>query len=323
MHILIIVHNIAQNNDLAAMKTMKTIEKRKRRSEEYACDEERKVVATRAKLDAPYRWNQEISNGMRDDIGGEDFLSKIPPHVLLEFVRERSDTFGAFLNARNSRVYTPDITWIAETTAYQKHASLWLERKIDGIRKGLVPFKTLRDYRSRNLPLRTACIPFNPFRVPMDKVFSLPSGSYVFVKQVLCKYAKVYMSTSGYNEDGHVSLTIEQAWEIVAGPQLFFHTDMAGFNQRLRVWNATPCEPHTFQHALLRILEDCDTMTALPIDQNADPSLCLKLVCGICPDAYERSIQFHFSADCVQRYDAIIESCDFPAGVNTCIAGYL
>ena len=318
-----IVHFIAYNNDPAAMKTTRTIEKRKRRSEEYACDEERKVVSARAKLDVPYRWNQEISTGMRDDIDGEDFLSKIPPHVLLDFVRQSPSTFGRFLNARNAPTENRDMTWISETTAYKKQASLWIERKIHGIRKELIPFKILRDYRARNLSLRTTCVPFNPFRIKIDKVFSLPYGSYVFVKQVLCKYAKVYMATRSHDEEDHVSLTLDQAWEIIAGPQQLFNGDLLVLIERLRIWNDTPCGPHTFQNALLRILEDCDTMTLLPIDPNAYLGLCLNLVYGTNPDAYKRSIQFHFSSDCVQRYDAVLESCDFPAGVNTCISGYL
>ena len=250
---------------------------------------------------------------MRDDFDGEDFLSKIPPCVLVDFVRQRPSAFGSFLNGRNS-VDTPDMKWIAETMSYQKHSSLWLEGKIDCVRKGVLPFKTLRDYRTRNMPLAIAVVPSSPL------VRSLPYGSNVFVRQVLCQSSRVFLSK---NHDGeHPSLTIDQAWDIVAGKICIrghFTDIIDGFNR----WTETSFDPHTFQGALLRVLEDPDTRTLLPIVKSSETTFYLPLTRSACQEEYPRSIEFHFSSDCVQQYDALLEACKFPTGVNTCIARYL
>jgi hypothetical protein len=312
---------------------MKTIENRKRRSEDYACDEERKVAVTRAKLDVPFRWNHQISNGMSEDIDGEDFLSKIPPNVLLDFVRQRPSTFKKFLNTRNSSSYTPDETWMLETKAYQKHSNIWMEGKLDVIRKGVRPFKTLRDYRLRTLPLQITCLPSTPFFRFINKPVYLPYGSYVFVKQGFCQYATVYMSRKIHDED-YVSLTIDQAWGVVAGPQVTREqwaspSLFAERRELFNAWNETPCEPHMFQRALMRILEEYNPVLPfgdkyLPSGRICDGKFYLRLSCDeSSPRAYTRSIRFNISSDSVQQYDAIIESCGFPMGINTCIAGFL
>jgi hypothetical protein len=175
--------------------------------------------------------------------------------------------------------------------------------------------------------LGITCVPFNPFHSSINKVMYLPHGSYVSVKQVFCRHATVSISRWIHDED-YVPLTIEQAWYIVAGPQAFFHINDRF--DRFWIWNETPCEPHIFQRALLRILEDSHTKILLPIGENyllrnniRNRNFRLQLVCGIDADSYPRSIQFNFSSDTVQQYDAILESCQFPAGVNTCIVAYL
>jgi hypothetical protein len=289
---------------------METIEKRKRKTEEYACDEERKVGATRKKLKDAYRWNHDISNGIKKDCLEQDFLSKIPHSVLLDFVRKRSTDFGVFLNTRRTWLDS----WITETNAYQKHSDIWLERKLEHVRQGVIPFKTLRYYRERNIPLAVEIFPCNPHGLQLKRI-SLPYGSYAFVKQVFSRSLKLYIS----GNHGGSGISLADAWAIVAGPSLSSRNDRAVVEKRIREWDENPCDDRIFLHAFSRIVAHAEASTI----RTSNKTKFWTQIATTTPGEYCRSIRFYFGPDCVEQYDAIEECYHFPHELTTCITGYL
>jgi hypothetical protein len=257
-------------------------------------------------------------------------MSKVPMNVMHDFVRRHPSKFENFINSRNSTVYTPDISWISRTETHQKNSSAWLERKIQKTKRGLIPRETLRVYRRNHIPLDITVSPAT-HRWGVHRSVSLPDGSYVFVRQVLSHSAKVCLSISSADQkDDPTSLTIVDAWNIVAGPALTLadrrrcQGNYTDHYNKVNTWMGLTCEAQTFQLALSRILQDgVFTKGALPVVEGTySTKFTLRLYCEL--DSFHiRYIEFGFSSDIVQQYSVLSDFIKGPVEVYTCIAAYL
>jgi hypothetical protein len=293
-----------------------TIESRKRRTEDYACDSARKVQSTRKKCAGRY-WNRYITRNMRGTFKTDEFMSKIPAEVVREFIGQSYRGFEHFIFSRNSPDHIPDLEWISKTETYQKASAQWVEYQVRDTICRQRPLEILREYRHRHIPLQITVVPsYSPY-----KHISLPHGSNVFVNQVLSNSVKVDLSISDTetNKDPF-TLSLSDAWDLVAGPadawDLVCH------------WQNLVPRPHAFQHALSRILQDERTESTMHIrDRGCLPYL--RLDCVIDRDRkrespHNRAIEFHFaSSETFTKYMHVYDSIDVPVEVLTCIAGSL
>jgi hypothetical protein len=300
------------------------IETRKRRTENYACEISRKVQATRQKHSGQLYFNRTILGQMRSAFTSEEFVSKIPGDVVRAFIRQNQHGgFEHFLSSRNSRAHTPDLEWLSKTEAYKMASSWWVEHRVRDTIRRQIPVDTLREYRQRQVPLQIMAVPsMQKWRDHSEVEVTLPYGSNIFVNQVLSNSVRIALSISDTDTTKDpFTLSLSDAWDIVAGPPV------TSVYNRLEIrksddWLALPTDPDALQHALLRILQDDETKSTLPILGRGDSRLpCCQLVRE--GDGSKRSIEFRFEQRTLVTYRHVFNSIDFPAEIRTCIAGYL
>jgi hypothetical protein len=241
------------------------LEKRKRKTENYACDTPRKVQATREKC-AGLHWNQPIANLLKGTFETDEFISKIPSAVVCDFMGYNCGGFEHFMFSRNSPARAPDLEWLSTTETYQKASAHWREAQMHKTISRQISLDTLRAYRQRQIPLQTSIFPSNHTMLDSANNVSLPLGSNVFVSQVLSDSVRVELiisDTDTYKDP--FTLSLYDAWDIVAGPVV-------------EDWKHLPPKPQAFQHALSRILQDEGTKTKLKIQHGVKPSVQLEYI---------------------------------------------
>jgi hypothetical protein len=294
------------------------IEKRKRRTEDYACDQDRRVQAVRAKYGDGPIWNNNLKHHMTGTFNTAEFISKIPVDIMHEHVCAGYNGFNDFIFKRNYRGHTPDLDWISKTDTYKRASGLWIEREVQRAIDDLVPIQTLREYRLRDIPLAIVVRPMYPCISRPIKPVSLPYDHTVLVQQVFSKSACVRMiSTTDQKDNGDADMTLSDAWDIVAGPIWTRRT----YIESSKNWRERDM-PLNFQQAFSTIMLGAETQRKLKIIRRDDNTFSLRLAC-IQDGEGGRAIDFCFSSTTITQHSALVDSVDFPAGVHSCIAGYL
>jgi hypothetical protein len=253
---------------------------------------------------------------MRPAFTSEEFVSKIPGDVVRAFIRQNQHGgFEHFLSSRNSHAHTPDLEWLSKTEAYKMASSWWVEHRVRDTIRRQIPVDTLREYRHRQVPLQIMAVPsMQHYSYHSQVEVTLPYGSNIFVNQVLSNSVRIALSISATdtNKDPF-TLSLSDAWDIMAGPDVTV--------RKSDDWLDLPTGPDALQHALLRILQDDETKSTLPILGRGNSRLpCCQLACE---DGSKRAIEFRFEPETLVTYSHVFNSIDFPAEIRTCIAGYL
>jgi hypothetical protein len=317
--------------------TKTTSEKRKRRTEEFACNEDRTIQLVRAKFAKKDAFTRSIMERM--NLTSDGFLSQIPLHVMYDFVRS-GQRLEVFLFNRNAHGQNDDIPWLSPTTQYQEAVKTCLDHSIKAAVRRLEPLKTLREYRHARIPLTISAYParlFKGFARQVGKPLSLPAGSYVYVDQVLSNGASIRLSISSQQEDipdqQDNPNQLCRAWDLIAGTRVLRpeRNDPDTFDEiemRADDWMDVPsCDPETFQSALSCILKHWTTNSPFVLSRSGD-SCRLRLRASADEMCYRRvdfvrSIGFEFSSEIVKQTQKLSDSVHFPLEVHTCIAGYL
>jgi hypothetical protein len=314
-------------------------EKRKRQTEEYACDEDRTRRTTRMKSQKTLSVSTVLNEMFRYTISDE-FISQIPLKVLYDFVRS-SLSLKIFLCSRNySKTLKKDITWLSQTGQYKDAVAKCLDKNIERALRKQEPLKILRDYRGRKIPLSIYAYPssvftrlggtlHNDYRLHNDgKNVSLPLGCNLYVNQVFSSNKLKVRMTRDQMEEDRCLPSLEKAWDIVAGPGTIHHNDQTltvkEINNNVYEWMDGPHDTTDTILALSVILLDPSTEKMRPFYQHYK-MFKIEIRCLIDDNSQGRGrkIVFYFSSDVVKRSKEIFDAVEFPPEIHSCISGYL
>ena len=289
------------------MTETKITEKRKRRTETYACDEERAKKDVRAKC---IMFNRPILKRMCWGIYNDEFLKQMPVDVMYDFARKCWD-MEHFLCRRNEYGKHEDIPWLSQTSLYKEAFEGYLEPKIQLAVRKVKSRQILRDYRLGNISLAVSVYHTHThdddmcFARRIGKRISLPRGSYVYVEQVLSTFVRVGLANPDDCNTPPPSLA--NAWNVVAGTPVIRGDPVDEREEQASWMNDRSRDDTELFSALSVIMNEPSKLTVSEYDGGISR---LRLKCSLDETSSRgmRSIGFDFSSEHVKL------SVDLPPG---------